>query len=77
MNFWRGVFSDNGQPSFSRIFTGILVAASIVWVSMIVWRDHKLPDFGGLIAFVPVLYFINVGGNVGKSISGNGNGGQH
>lgn len=59
MNFWRGVFSDGDTPSFSRVGTGALVSAAIVWVSRIVWRTDHLPDFTGLALFMGTLYGLN------------------
>lgn len=59
MNFWRGVFSDGNQPSFSRVATGLIVAFSCGWVSHIVWHNHSLPDFAGLALFVGTLYGLN------------------
>jgi hypothetical protein len=62
MPFWRGVFSDDGIPSFSRIASGALVLISIVWVTIIVLRTHALPDFAGLALFISALYGINRAG---------------
>lgn len=59
MDFWKGVFSDNGSPSFSRIATGFALAFACGWVTAIVMKTHALPDFMGLIGFVGVLYGIN------------------
>lgn len=59
MNFWRGVFSDGNQPSFSRVATALIVAFSCGWVSHIVWHNHSLPDFAGLALFVGTLYGLN------------------
>lgn len=60
MNFWRGVFSDNNQPSFSRVASGLIVAFSCGWVSHLVWHNHELPDFAGLCLLVGTLYGLNV-----------------
>jgi hypothetical protein len=57
--FWKGVFSDGGQPSFSRVATGMSVAFSLGWVTHLVWHNHALPDFLGLCAFIGTLYGIN------------------
>jgi hypothetical protein len=57
--FWRGVFSDGDQPSFSRVATGFVVAFSLGWVSRIVWKTTTLPDFGGLVLFIGTLYGVN------------------
>jgi hypothetical protein len=60
MSFWRGVFSDDGNPSFSRVASGAVVFFSLGWVTHIVWRNHALPDFAGLSLFVGTLYGLNV-----------------
>lgn len=61
--FWRGVFSEaDGTPSFSRVATGLLLAFALGWVTALVAKHWALPDFGGLIAFVGVLYGINKAG---------------
>ena len=59
MNFWRGVFSDGGQPSFSRLASGFVVAFSLGWVTHLVWHNHALPDFAGLALFIGTLYGLN------------------
>jgi len=59
LNFWRGVFSDGDQPSFSRVASGLIVAFSCGWVSHIVWHNHSLPDFAGLALFIGTLYGLN------------------
>lgn len=63
MGFWRGVFSDGDQPSFSRVASGAVVFFALGWVTHIVWRSHALPDFGGLALFIGTLYGLNVAGN--------------
>lgn len=70
MNFWKGVFSDNGSPSFSRVATGFALCFACGWVTAIVMKNHALPDFMGLVAFIGVLYGLNTAGNVGKSYGG-------
>lgn len=60
MNFLERVFSDNGEPSSTRVLTGMVVAASIGWVSAVVRYTHALPDFAGLSMFIGTLYGLNV-----------------
>lgn len=64
--FFVGIFSDNGQPSFSRLATGFIVAFSIGWVTHLVLHNHALPDFAGLALFIGTLYGANVAGNILK-----------
>lgn len=67
--FWIGVFSDGGSPSSSRVYTGLLVVASIVWVSYVVFKTGHLPDGGtltGLGAFAVSPYAMNSISKIGK-----------
>lgn len=62
MDFWRKVFSDNDQPSFSRIGTAMALCFACGWITAIVAKTHQLPDATGIAAlagFVGVLYGIN------------------
>lgn len=73
--FIRGVFSDNGAPSFSRVAAGFVVLMAGIWGTVIVLRTGTMPELGGLALFVGVLYGTNVGANAIKGRNGNGNGG--
>ena len=64
--FLEGVFSDNGQPSFSRVGAGFALAFACGWVTAIVWKTHALPDFMGLTMFIGSLYGVNVVGSAFK-----------
>lgn len=59
--FWTGVFSDEGVPSFSRVATGILVIACVVWDSYIYFVNHAPPDFAGQALLIGTPYGLNVG----------------
>lgn len=64
MTFWRGVFSDSGEPSFSRVISAVLVGFSCGWVTAIVYNSHHLPDatqLGALGAFMVLFYATNRG----------------
>ena len=68
--FWRGVFSESdGTASSSRVFTGILVAFAMGWVTELVIKNHAMPDFGGLAMLIGTLYGVNkiAGALPGKS----------
>jgi hypothetical protein len=58
--FWLGVFSDDGVPSFSRVATGILVIACVVWDSYLCFVNHSLPDFSGQALLIGTPYGLNV-----------------
>lgn len=60
--FWIGVFSDDGTPSFSRVATGLLILACIVWDSFLVFHNGTLPDFSGQALLIGTPYGLNVGG---------------
>lgn len=48
----KRVFSDGGEPSFSRWSSGTIVLATIIWVSYLVFRKHELPDLTGPAIFI-------------------------
>ena len=63
--FWKWVFSEeSGTPSFSRVFTGLIVSFACGWVTELVLHNHALPDFAGLALFIGTLYGVNRVGNV-------------
>lgn len=64
--FWKWCFSEgDGTPSFSRVFTGLIVAFACGWVTHLVLHNHTLPEFGGLALFIGTLYGVNrVGGAI-------------
>lgn len=70
--FFIGVFSDNGSPSFSRIATAVIVAFALGWVTHLVMHNNSLPDFAGLALFIGTLYGANVGASALGSLK-NGN----
>lgn len=48
----KRVFSDAGEPSFSRWSSGAIVLATIVWVTYLVIKNHILPDMEGPAIFI-------------------------
>jgi hypothetical protein len=60
-DFWKRVFSDEGEPSLSRVATGVAVLFACVWISIIVAHNFALPDFAGVCFFIGTLYGLNVG----------------
>lgn len=65
---------SDGTPSLSRVCTGVIVLASISWVSVIVRRTNAFPDFSGLSLFVGTLYGLNHLGNVAQTYFNNKSG---
>lgn len=73
--FWREVFSEGGQGSFSRVASGFHTIGALAWISHYVVHTHALPDaltLGGLASFVIAPYGANkvasaFGANVTKS----------
>ena len=61
--FIEGVFSDGGNPSFSRVATAVLLTACLWWDTYFLYKMKALPDFGGQIAFVTLIYGVNVAGS--------------
>lgn len=62
MNFWKGVFSDGAEPSFSRVCSGVHSLVASGCLIFVVWHSQHLPDavtLGGLGAFTGVPYALN------------------
>lgn len=64
--FLAGIFSESdGTPSASRVFTAVILAFELGWVTAILVThishhiEPILPDLGGLAAYVGALYGIN------------------
>jgi hypothetical protein len=52
MKFLKLLFSAEGGASFSRVCSFVNLISATVWASHIVWHNHALPDFTGLIAWI-------------------------
>ena len=59
IKFMAGVFSDGGEPSFSRVGGGFALCFACGWITSIVLASHTLPDFGGVCLFIGTLYGVN------------------
>jgi len=60
MSFLKSALSESdGKGSFTRLATGVLVLAALVWITRLVWVNAALPDFGGLTLFISALYGLN------------------
>jgi hypothetical protein len=62
--FWLGVMSDSGQPSWSRVASSIIVLFGCIWTTFLVYVNHVMPDVSGLALLIGVPYGLNV---IGKS----------
>jgi hypothetical protein len=52
LTFIKSAFSENGEGSYSRIASGVIVLATLGWVSHVVFKTHALPDLTGALAFM-------------------------
>lgn len=52
MKFFRLLFSAEGGASFSRLASFINLISATVWATHLVFRNHALPEFTGLIAWI-------------------------
>lgn len=71
MSFWKGVFSDGDQPSFSRVASALLLVFALGWVTSVICHTHKLPDASELLAlggFMTIFYVANRGTTVASEI---------
>ena len=52
MPFWRSVFSDGDQGSFSRVASGFLIVCAAWWISvyLVVSHPHRFPTAATLLA---------------------------
>jgi hypothetical protein len=65
--FIRGVFSDNGSPSSSRVFTGLHSVVACAALLYVVIKTHGFPDgmtLAGLGGFVGAPLGINAVRNI-------------
>lgn len=73
--YWKTVFRESdGTASSSRLLTATIVFAVILWVSVLTYREHKLPDLSPVATFVAStvssLYGVNRVTDVIASITG-------
>ena len=73
--FWRSVFSDGGEGSWSRIQTALHAGAVLAWITGFLYHAHfgTLPDIttlGGLSAFSIAPY---AAGRAADAVSNFGN----
>lgn len=74
-NFWKGVLSDSGVPSWSRVASSLLLIACITWDTIFLFRTGTLPDSGSLTAqalFMSSPYVINTTGKAAMMIATRG-----
>lgn len=64
-DFFKKALSEGApdyEPSTSRVLCVICTIASIVWISLVVYHSHAIPDvstLGGTAAFSTAPYAIN------------------
>lgn len=51
--------SDGREWSWSRLTCTVLLVASIVWGSYIVWFEKKIPDFTSVALLIGAIYGVN------------------
>jgi hypothetical protein len=79
--FLKSVFSEDGQGSYSRVASGIIVFSTIFWVTYLVIKHAVMPDLTGPAAFLSTGVGVHYGTNKMSDIvsafkgnNGNGNG---
>jgi hypothetical protein len=70
MKFFRQIFSDSGEASFSRLSSFVALAAACAWVTKIVWTSHQLPNLEGLVLFISTLYGLGKAGETIQKVTG-------
>ena len=52
MKFFKLLFSAEAGASFSRVCSFVNLISATIWATHLVFRNHALPDFTGLIAWI-------------------------
>jgi hypothetical protein len=71
--FWKGVLSDGGAPSWSRVASSTLLIACLVWDTRFLFTTGALPNSGDLTSqalFISSPYLINTTGKAAMMIAG-------
>lgn len=50
--FFKDVFQESGKWSLSRFSSGLIVLATLAWITVLVIKTHVLPDLEGPAFFV-------------------------
>lgn len=62
--FFRGLYSErDGTPSSARWHAGVVIYFACVWVTYIVIKTCKLPEFVGIALFVGTVAGLTYGAN--------------
>lgn len=69
-SFWKSVFSEDGEGSYSRCAAGTVVIAAVAWVTHVVWKTNAIPDLTGISAFVVSCAGVHYGLNKASEIVG-------
>lgn len=51
-NFIKSVLSENGEGSYSRTSSMLIVLATLAWVSYIVFHTKGIPDLTSAVTFM-------------------------
>lgn len=79
MSHLKEALSEDGQGSYSRYCGAASVVASIAWVTYLVFKNHALPDLGGVAGFIAsgnAAYAANQAKNAVNKIRGTDQNGQ-
>jgi hypothetical protein len=61
LGFMRSAHSESdGSASWSRLAGSALVLGIIVWISVMLWRDHVHPDISSLVVLMSAPYGLNL-----------------
>lgn len=71
MKFLKEIFEENGTASFARVACGIIIIFILFWSTygLIFLADHKIPEMGGAITLVTLLYGAARAGAVGEALA--------
>lgn len=75
--FLKSVFSEDGQGSYSRFMGGMIVIATLVWLTFLVIKTKVMPDLSGPTAFISISsgthYLTNKASDIASAIRGTNN----
>jgi hypothetical protein len=63
INFIKNVFSEDGQGSYSRVFSGLITFSVLSWITFVVYKIHLIPDLSGATMFLASAVGVHYGVN--------------
>jgi hypothetical protein len=68
LSFLKSVLSEDGQGSYSRTASLIIVISTVAWITFLVVKNHAMPDMAGPASFLTTGVGIHYGTNKASDI---------